>query len=213
MKDFAICTEARFAVASRRYRVECTVESHALTLVGLLMFASLAAQSFGAGGSGHWCRARQRAHATRIIGALEALGASGRGQVRHAAAHARSALQRLPLFRERAELLLGRAFPRLRQLVQPGHGVSPTWGACEGLGAETACRRRRAVARGRYRRHEVGASPVHSQINRSRSAGCAAVAILTCKESRLGLPCVYIRSDVRRSARRLYGSLDGDTLE
>lgn len=171
-----------------------SARSHALTLLGMLVFAGLAAQSLGAGGSGHWCRARQRAHATRIIGALEALGASGRGQVRHAAAHARSALQRLallPLLRKRAELLLGRAFPRLRQLVQPGHGVSPTWGACEGLGAETACRRRRAVARGRYRRHEVGTSPIHSQVNRGRSAGCAAIAILTCKESRLGLPCVY----------------------
>jgi len=129
------------------------------------MLAGLAAESLGAGGSGHWRRARQRAHATRIIGTLEALGASGRGQVRHAAAHARSALQRLallPLLRERAELLLGRAFPRLCQLIQPGHGVSPTWRACEGLGVETACRRRRAVARGRYRRHQIGASPVHS---------------------------------------------------
>jgi len=185
-----LCTEARreSAEGSQTVVLELSARPRALTLLllGLLVLAGLAAQSLGAGGSGHGCRARQRAHATRIIGSFEALGSSGRGQVRHAAAHARSTLQRLALLllRQRAELLVGRAFPRLRQLVQPGHGVSPTWRACEDLDAGAGARcRRRAVARGRYRRHEVSAPSVHAQVNRARGAGCAAVTILTCKES------------------------------
>lgn len=81
------------------------------------------------------------------------------------------------LFRQCAKFC--RTFPRLRQLVQPGHGVSPTWRTCEGLRARATPGCRRSVTWRRYRWHQIGAPPVHPQINRARGSR-RSVAFFTC---------------------------------
>lgn len=81
------------------------------------------------------------------------------------------------LFRQCAKFC--RTFPRLRQLVQPGHGVSPTWRTCEGLCARATPGCWRSVTRRRYRWHQIGAPPVHPQINRARGSR-RSVAFFTC---------------------------------
>lgn len=81
------------------------------------------------------------------------------------------------LFRQCAKFC--RTFPRLRQLVQPGHGVSPTWRTCEGLCARATPGCWRSVTWRRYRRHQIGAPPVHPQINRARGSR-RSVAFFTC---------------------------------